>query len=137
MRSELLRKGRWRTLAICVVIVRSVAAVYSHGRCFEARESELRAKLWTLNNVLHEYTFDQLKAPRTVADLFQEQYLSEVPVDPVTGSNSTWRIVPYRQKIYSLVAPDGKTITESEAWGVAVKSASTKVGLNGRPYSEW
>ena len=77
------------------------------------------------------------KAPRTVEDLLQEHYLREVPVDPVTGSNSTWRIVPYERKIYTLVAPDGKTITQSEVWDVAVKNGSAKVGLNGQRYSEW
>lgn len=138
MRSDLPSIGTRRTLAIFIVIVGSLAAgFYFQRRSIEVRESQLRARLWTLDTVLHEYVFDKQRAPRTVGDLVQEHYLREVPVDPVTGSNSTWRIVPYKHKVYSLVSPGGKTITQSEVWGVAVKSGSTTTGLNGQRYSEW
>jgi general secretion pathway protein G len=129
MPAELPSSGKRRTLAIFIVIVGSLSAAFSlQRRSIEVRESQLRARLWALNTVLHEYVFDKQRVPRTVGELIQEHYLREVPVDPFTGSNSTWRIVPNKQKIYSLVAPGGKTITLSEVWGVAVKSGST----NGR-----
>ena len=43
-----------------------------------------------MRTVLHEYTFDKKKAPRTLRDLVSEGYLRVVPLDPITGSDQTW-----------------------------------------------
>lgn len=68
---------------------------------------------------MDEYAFDHQRSPRTLDDLVRDHYLLEVPVDPMTGSRTTWRIV--------MVAPGT----------LRVKSGSMKTGLNGKRYSEW
>ena len=119
MQSGALGAMRWRTLAVAVVIAGAISAYfYFHPRSIEVRESQPRERLIVFRVVLEEYAYDKQKAPRTLQDLLQEQYLCEVPIDPITGSNSTWRLVPYQGS-------------------VAVKSGSTKTGLNGLRYSEW
>jgi general secretion pathway protein G len=138
------------TLGIAIVFAGSMTMYfYCHQRT-TARilENQLKNTLWVLRAALDEYTFDKKVVPRTLKDLLQEHYLSEIPIDPITGSNSTWRIVPYKQKFYELTPSDGKAIghergnsasvlTQSEVWGVDVRSGSTKTGLDGRRYSEW
>ncbi|MGD1090365.1 MAG: hypothetical protein ABSB35_00075 [Bryobacteraceae bacterium] len=108
---------RWR-LATIVIVGLMTAALYLHHRSIEVWENQLRATLWGLHTALHEYMFDKQKAPRTLQDMVQEHYLREVPVDPMTGSNSTWRIV-------------------NEGGEVRVRSGSTRSGLNGKRYSDW
>jgi general secretion pathway protein G len=112
--------------------------LYFHQRSIVGvRESELRETLWVLRTAFHEYIFDKQKAPRSLQDLLQEHDLREIPIDPITGSNSTWRIVPCSQTICEIPSLDGSAITQSEVRSLDVKSGSTKTGLNGRRYSEW
>ena len=104
---------RWRLAA--VLIVGLVAASYLNRL---TQENRLRERLWGLRTALHEYIFDTHQEPQAVQDMVQRHYLREVPVDPMTGSNSTWRIV-------------------SDGGDVDVKSGSTKSALNGKRYSDW
>jgi len=48
--------------------------------------------LYSLDTAIDEYTFDRGKAPKTLDDLVRAHYLGEIPVDPSTGSRTTWRI---------------------------------------------
>ena len=108
---------RWRVATIGLVGLMT-AVLYLHHHSIEVRENQLRATLWDLRTTLDEYMFDEQKAPQTVQDLVQQRYLRGVPVDPMTGSNSTWRIV-------------------GEGGNVHVRSGSTKSGLNEKRYSDW
>ena len=110
---------RRRHLTLFVAITGSISTyLYFHQRSIEVRESQLGKILIAFRVVLEEYTYDRQKAPRTLQDLLREGYLSDIPIDPITRSHSTWRLV-IRQG------------------GVGVKSGSTRTGLNGMPYSEW
>jgi general secretion pathway protein G len=93
-----------------------------------AKENRLREDLFALRTVLDEYAFDRKKSPRTIESLLEEHYLREMPIDPFTGSRTTWRI---------LMENSENAIDKSAPGIFAIKSGSTKIGQNGKRYSDW
>ncbi len=88
----------------------------------------LHSNLQTLRTVIDEYTFDKKKAPQTLDDLVAEGYLRAVPIDPITGSDQTWR----------KIVEDSLTAVDQTQPGIFdVRSGSDLVSLEGTPYSEW
>ena len=88
----------------------------------------MQNNLVTLRAVIDEYTYDKQKAPQTLQDLVAEGYLREVPMDPITGSNSSWRII---------MEDATQSVNQTETGIFDVRSGSDKTGLDGRPYSDW
>jgi len=58
-----------------------------------SREKILKANLLAMRNVIDQYTTDRKRAPQTLQDLVNAGYFRELPVDPITNSNSTWEPV--------------------------------------------
>src|ERR1700756_2527349 len=50
-----------------------------------ARESVLRQNLFTLRDLISQYTLDKQKAPQSLDDLVQAGYLKQIPKDPMTN----------------------------------------------------
>lgn len=92
------------------------------------KESLLRNNLFTLRTVIDEYTYDKQKAPQSLQDLVSEGYLRQVPVDPITGSTTTWKII----------MEDAVTsVNQTEPGIFDVRSGSDKTSLEGSPYGDW
>jgi general secretion pathway protein G len=84
------------------------------------REARLKYELMMLRTVIAEFTFDKKSAPATLDALVEQRYLRAVPVDPITGSNRTWRVV------------------REDSSGIQnLHSASDRKSLDGSRYSEW
>jgi general secretion pathway protein G len=92
-----------------------------------SKESVLKTNLFTLRTVIDNYTYDKEKAPQALQDLVTEGYLRDVPIDPITGSNQTWRLI---------MEDATQSVDQSEPGIFDVRSGSDKVGLDGRPYSD-
>jgi general secretion pathway protein G len=92
------------------------------------KESVLKNNLFTLRTVIDEYTFDKKKAPQTLQDLVDQGYLRAVPIDPITGSDQSWRLV--MEDTYSMVDQ-----TQSGIFNVC--SGSDQKSLEGTAYSQW
>lgn len=114
-------------ISIIVILVSMAIPVYQKS-ILRAKESVLKNNLFTLTTVIDQYTYDKQKAPQTLQDLVSEGYLRDVPIDPMTGSNTTWRLI---------MEDASQSIDQSEPGIFDVKSGSSKVGLDGRPYSDW
>ena len=114
-------------LTIISILV-SIAVPLYQKSIMRAKESVLRNNLFTLRTVIDEYTYDKAKAPQALQDLVTAGYLRQVPIDPMTNSSDTWR----------LVIEDMMTATNQSEPGVFdVKSGSDKKSLDGTSYSEW
>lgn len=114
-------------MAIIAVLVSMALPIYQKS-IVRSKESVLKNNLFTMRTVIDEYTYDKQKAPQNLDDLVNEGYLREVPVDPMTGSNSTWKIV----------MEDALTsVNQTEPGIYDVRSGSDKNSLEGTPYSEW
>jgi len=111
-----------------IVILVSVAIPMYQKSILRTRETVLHSNLMTLRTVIDEYTYDKQKAPQSLQDLVQEGYLKQVPKDPMTDSNATWRLI---------MEDASQSVNQTEPGIFDVRSGSDKMGLDGTPYSEW
>src|SRR3954452_11832243 len=79
-------------MAIVSVLLAIAVPVYQKS-IIRAKESVLRNNLFTLRTMIDEYTIDKQKAPESLQALVSEGYLRQIPQDPMTSSDSTWRII--------------------------------------------
>jgi general secretion pathway protein G len=114
-------------ITIIVILISMAIPVYQRS-IVRAKESVLKNNLFTLRTCLDNYTYDKQKAPQTLQDLVTEGYLREVPLDPMTGSNQSWR---------TIMEDASQSVNQSEPGIFDVKSGSDKTGLDNTPYSEW
>ncbi len=93
-----------------------------------SKESVLKNNLFTLRTVIDEYTYDKQKAPQTLQDLVSDGYLRQVPMDPITGSNDSWKLI---------MEDATNTVNQTMPGIFDVRSGSDLTSLEGTPYSEW
>jgi general secretion pathway protein G len=112
-----------------ISILVSIAVPMYQKSILRAKESLLRNNLFTLRTVIDEYTYDKGKAPQTLQDLVTEGYLRQVPLDPMTGSTSSWKIV----------MEDALTsVNQTEPGIFDLHSGSDKTSpLDNTPYADW
>jgi len=114
-------------MAIITIII-SIAVPMYQKALVRAKESVLKNNLYTLRTVIDEYTYDKQKGPQQLQDLVSEGYLRAVPVDPITKSAESWRII----------MEDALTAVNQTDPGIFdVRSGSDGKSLEGTLYSEW
>jgi general secretion pathway protein G len=111
-----------------IVILISMAIPMYQKSILRAKESVLKNNLFTLRTVIDNYTYDKQKAPQSLQDLVTDGYLRDVPIDPMTGSNQSWRTV---------MEDTSQSVNQTEPGIFDVKSGSDKTGLDGTAYSDW
>ena len=113
-------------ISMILIMLTIAIPIYSQS-VNRARGDAFRDSLLTLNQMIFQYTMDKQKPPQSLQDLVTAGYIKEVPKD-ITGS-PTWVTEDDPPAILS--------IYQTEAGLYGVHSASSKIGSNGRPYSEW
>jgi general secretion pathway protein G len=106
-------------LALRIVVL---AAAFATANCQVARakESVLRQQLWEMRAAIDTYQDDHSALPPTLDVLVAKNYLRSIPIDPITNSASTWRLIRDRHQ------------------GRTVRSGSDRVSpLMGTRYSDW
>lgn len=93
-----------------------------------AREAVLRDDLYTMRSLIDQFTVDKQRAPSSLEELVEENYLHNVPVDPLTRSNETWHADYEDVPLSPQQAVPGV---------VDVHSGSEEISLDGVPYSSW
>ena len=114
-------------MAIIAVLLSVALPIYNRS-IIRAKESVLKNNLFTLRTVIDEYTYDKQKAPQTLNDLVSDGYLRQVPIDPITGTADSWKII---------MEDASNTVNQSEPGIFDVRSGSDKTSLEGTPYSDW
>jgi general secretion pathway protein G len=114
-------------LTIIVVLVTMAIPIYQKS-IIRAKESVLKNNLFTIRTVVDNYTYDKQKAPQSLRDLVTEGYLRDVPMDPMTGSNQTWK---------TIMEDATQSVNQSEPGIFDIRSGSDKISLDGSPYSDW
>ena len=109
-------------------ILVSIAVPIYQKSILRTRESVLRNNLYTIRTVLDEYTYDKQRAPQSLQDLVTEGYLRDVPIDPMVGDNTSWRIE---------MEDALRSVNQTEPGIFDVHSSSDKKSLEGTPYAEW
>ena len=113
-------------ISIILVLLSVAVPVYKQS-VLNAKETVLRDDLFSLRNLIDEYTYDKKKAPQALDDLVSAGYLKSLPKDPITH------------------APDWQTTQEDTMLAldqtqpgiVDVHSSSNQVGTDGTAYSTW
>lgn len=114
-------------MAIISILLAIAIPIYNKS-ILRSKETVLRNNLFTLRTMIQEYTVDKQHAPATLDDLVSEGYLRQVPIDPITGSNSSWKTI----------MEDTPAGGSNQAPGIFdVESGSNKVSLDGSNYSDW
>jgi len=113
-------------MAIVVILI-GIAVPYYQKSILRARESVLRNNLFTLRQVIDEYSYDRQKAPSTLNDLVTDGYIRNIPVDPMTGTNN-WT---------TIMEDPNNSASQNEPGIFDVRSTSDKVSLDGTPYADW
>jgi general secretion pathway protein G len=114
-------------ITIIVILISMAIPIYQKS-IIRAKESVLANNLFTLRTVIDNYTYDKEKAPQSLQDLVTEGYLKNVPIDPITGDNSSWKIV---------MEDASQALNQSEPGIFDIHSGSDKMGLDGVAYAEW
>jgi len=94
-----------------------------------SREAVLRQNLFTLRDLISQYTLDKQKAPQSLDDLVQAGYLKQIPRDPMTDQ-ADWATEQEENTVMSADEQDQGGIDD-------VHSASTAVGSDGTAYNTW
>jgi general secretion pathway protein G len=110
-----------------ITILMTIAIPIYNRSIVRAKESVLHNNLQTLRTVIDNYTYDKQKAPQSLQDLVSAGYLREIPYDPMTRSNQTWR---------TIMEDSSQSVSQSEPGIFDVKSGSDKMGSDGIPYAE-
>lgn len=114
-------------MSILLILITIAIPIYNQS-ILKARESVLRQDLFTMRQVIDQYTLDKQKAPQALEDLVSAGYIKQIPKDPFTGRNDTW------QPVQEDVTLD-PSVTEP---GISdVHSGSNQVGSDGTAYSTW
>ena len=114
-------------MSIVVILIGIAVPLYQRS-VVRAKESILKNNLFTMRTVIDEYTYDKQKAPQTLQDLVSEGYLRDVPMDPMAGNNTSWRIIMEEAM---------QSVNQTEPGIFDVKSGSDKISLDGTPNAEW
>lgn len=132
-----IRSGKGRvgfTLIEILIVVSiigilvSIAVPIYQKSILRTRESVLRNNLYTIRTVLDEFTYDKQRAPQSLQDLVTEGYLRDVPIDPMVGDNTSWKI-----EMEDAV----RSVKQTEPGIFDIHSSSDKKSLDGTPYAEW
>ena len=113
-------------ISLILILVSIAVPIYSQS-IRRAREAVLRQDLFTLRQVISQYTLDKQKAPQSLDDVISAGYLKVIPTDPMTGSSNG-----ATEQEDSLMAVD-----QQEPGIVDVHSASDQTASDGTAYSSW
>jgi general secretion pathway protein G len=114
-------------MAVIAVLMAIALPIYTRS-IQRSKESVLKNNLFTLRTVIDEYTYDKQKAPQTLQDLVSDGYLRQVPMDPITSSNESWKLI---------MEDATNTVNQTQPGIFDVRSGSDLTSLEGTPYSEW
>jgi general secretion pathway protein G len=113
-------------MAIIVTLI-AISVPYYQKSLIRAKETTLKSDLFTLRQMIDEYSFDKQKAPQTLQDLVSDNYLREIPKDPMTG-NTDWKII---------MEDPAQSVSQQEPGIWDVRSGSDKSSADGTAYAEW
>jgi general secretion pathway protein G len=112
-----------------ILILVSIAVPNYRNSIQRGREAVLHQNLFTLRDLISQYTLDKQKAPQSLDDLVSAGYLKQIPKDPITDQND-WVVEQQEDTIMSADEQDQGGIDD-------VHSASSAVGTDGTAYNTW
>src|SRR5262245_49332477 len=124
------RHGRYGFTLIELIVVLAILALlltlavpryFAHVQ--RTKETTLKQDLATMRDAIDKFHGDKGRYPETLTELVTLRYIRNVPVDPITESVSTWKVIPP---------------ADNEAKGAVydIKSGAEGNGLDGKPFAD-
>lgn len=109
-------------LTIVSLMLSIVVPKYFHS-IDKAKESMLQQNLSSMRETIDKFYGDLGRYPDSLDEMVQRKYIRAIPIDPLTESTKTWRLVA----------------SENQELGVIydIHSGSDALALDGSLYSEW
>src|SRR5215469_3237484 len=107
----------YRVIAFLLLLTMGFVNVGCSARQRRDEES-LRETLVLLRAEISQFTLDHQRVPTSLAELVSSGCMKQIPTDPFTGRNDTWRI-------------------EKSAKDLEVHSRSDAISRSGTRYSSW
>jgi hypothetical protein len=99
------------------------------------RAAALRQTLGTMRKAIRDFRASEGRYPRTLQELVPK-YLRAIPVDPVTGSATIWRVTTEEtvqpSSDFSSAAP-----AKTDTYVIDVHSGASGLDANGNPFGEY
>lgn len=103
-----------------VALLLTIAAPRYFGSLDKSKDVALAENLKVLRITLDRFYADKGRYPDTLTELVDQKYLRQVPTDPVTGTDTSWVLVPPKDGAQGAIAD--------------VKSGATGSSHDGRGY---
>jgi general secretion pathway protein G len=110
-----------------ILILVSIALPVYNRAILRAKEGVLKQDLFTLRQVIDQYTLDKKKAPQALDDIVTAGYLKVVPKDPFTNE-ANWTLDQEEAN---------QAADEAEPGIIDVHSSSNLTATDGTAYSSW
>ena len=110
-----------------ILILVSIAVPAYNTSILHAKEGVLKQNLYTMRQLISQYTLDKQKAPQALDDLVTAGYFKQIPIDPMTG-HADWTV---EQEDYQMA------VDQQEPGITDVHSASSQPSSDGTAYSTW
>jgi len=111
-----------------ISVLLAIAVPVYQKSILRSKETVLHHNLFTIRQMIDEYTIDKQKAPESLQELVSEGYLRQIPQDPMTNSDQTWRTVMEETPVAGSSGSPGL---------YDVHSGSDKKALDGSNYADW
>ena len=129
------RRGErgWTLIELVIVmaiitVLASLATVSARNAVILSKEATLKEDLFRMRDAIDQYYADKGKYPSDLQALVTDQYMREVPVDPISNSRETWQTIP--------AEPDPAN-PSADPGIFNVKSGAEGTSLQGQAYTEF
>lgn len=113
------------TMFIIIILIAVVYPTYQRS-VQHAKETVLRENLWQMRKAIDQYTADKGKLPQSLDQLVEEEYLREMPKDPIT-EETEWNVLEGEDPL----SPDGERGIKD------VKSRAEGTDSAGKEYKDY
>jgi len=76
-----------------LALLSSLVVAVSMGKIRQSKESALKEDLHNLRKGIDDYYADNGKYPKQLDDLVNKHYVRIIPIDPLTESVDTWKLI--------------------------------------------
>jgi general secretion pathway protein G len=108
-----------------VALLASIAAPRYFQSIERSKENALRTSLNVMRDAIDQFSADKGRYPDSLEELASQRYLRQIPVDPLTGREDSWVVLP--------PAPDN----DLRGGVYDLRSGAAGRGADGRLYADW
>jgi general secretion pathway protein G len=121
--------GGWTLIELVVVmaiitVLAAMATVGARNAVMSSKEATLREDLFRMRDAIDQYYADKGKYPSDLQALVTDQYMREVPVDPISHSRDTWQTIPAEPDPQNPSADPGIFNVKSGAEGISLQGTN-------------